>query len=118
MIEPQWESGGGVAFPQCPRTRFHAIFYQGFRDGLAAVQQKGKWGYIDKTGRVVTKLEWDGAECWGDGMGLIVLNKKYGFVDAHGRLLVRFHAGGRLPFHEGTRKQVTRNGKWGLIDQN
>jgi hypothetical protein len=126
VSEPQWElefPGGEDLAPLTevdpssdPSVPGDDIPYPGFRDGLAAVQKNLKWGYIDKTGRVVTKVEWDGAECYGDGMGLIVLNKKFGFVDPNGRLLVKPTWDSAWHFRNGFGR-VKRNGKWGLIDK-
>ncbi|MCJ8210407.1 WG repeat-containing protein [Mucilaginibacter sp. RS28] len=60
-----------------------------FYNGVAAVSNsKGKWGYIDKSGKVITPLIYDRALYFNDGMGLLELNDRYGYADVTGKVVI------------------------------
>ena len=42
-----------------------------FHEGLAAVQQDGKWGYINRMGRMVIKPRWDEAGYFSEGRAFV-----------------------------------------------
>ena len=52
-----------------------------FSEGLAAVQLKRKWGFVDRQGNVVIPIEYDSVEPWDDGLA-VVQRKRY--VDTQG----------------------------------
>ena len=70
MIEPQWED---------------AI---GFHKGLAGVQRNGKWGFIDKTGKVMIEPRWDEVSNFRHELALVKEDKKFGFIDRTGRIVI------------------------------
>ena len=43
----------------------------GFSDGLAAVKQNGKWGYIDENGKTVIKAQFDFANSFSEGIAVV-----------------------------------------------
>jgi hypothetical protein len=45
----------------------------------------GKWGFIDKTGRVVIPLIYDYVEPFHEGLCRFLKDGKYGFIDKTGR---------------------------------
>ncbi|HKX33416.1 MAG TPA: WG repeat-containing protein [Blastocatellia bacterium] len=45
----------------------------------------GKWGYIDKTGRIVIGLQFDGARDFSDGLALVRKGQDSFFIDSSGR---------------------------------
>jgi hypothetical protein len=53
---------------------------------LFPVHKDGKWGYIDRSGRVVIELKFGGAERFSDGLAAVVLDGKHGYVDRTGRM--------------------------------
>jgi hypothetical protein len=84
-----------------------------FSDGVAAVKLKGKWGYIDASGRVAIPLSFDVAEagCFSEGLALV----GNVFIDAEGQPAFgdkRFERG--RGFSEGV-AAVQSKGKWGFI---
>jgi len=74
-----------------------------FKEGLAPVcikdespQHKRLWGYVDKTGTIVIKPQFHGAECFSDGLAKVsVPNPKepntcvYGFIDKSGNFAIK-----------------------------
>lgn len=60
-----------------------------FSDGLAAVSNfDKKYGYIDKTGKVVIHLKYDYAWDFQKGFAPVKLNGKYGLIDKTGKEIV------------------------------
>jgi len=83
---------------------------------LFPVVQEGKWGYIDQTGKLVVKPQFDRADGFSEGRARVKIGKKYGFVDSTGKLLIpaRFNAAG--DFSEGLVKVMIAD-KWGFSDK-
>ena len=55
---------------------------------LARVYKNGKWGFVDKTGKVVIPLIYDDAGWFSEGLAEVGKNGKYGFVDKTGKVVV------------------------------
>jgi hypothetical protein len=47
-----------------------------------------KWGYIDKTGKIVIEPTFDGAGPFSEGLTWVKTNNKYGFIDKTGKLII------------------------------
>lgn len=58
-----------------------------FSEGLAAVEQNGKWGYIDKTGKTVIPLKYQYASGFMYGVAIVNMNDKLGLIDKKGKIL-------------------------------
>jgi hypothetical protein len=52
---------------------------------LAKVTVNGKWGFIDKTGKVVILLMYDFAGIFAEGLACVELDGEYGFIDKAGK---------------------------------
>ena len=61
--------------------------------GLFSVRQNGKYGFIDKTGKIVIKPQFDKAYPFHDGLALVIINNKHGFIDKKGKLVISIIAG-------------------------
>jgi hypothetical protein len=59
-----------------------------FSEGLAPVLKNGKWGYIDKSGRLVIEPRFDNAQPFSEGRGLVKEGDLYGFIDERGELVI------------------------------
>lgn len=65
-IEPQYESGAP------------------FVGGFASVKKDGKWGVIDKQGRVVVPFQYDFVDRLVDGIAVVRVGTKYGVINENG----------------------------------
>ena len=60
-------------------------FAERFSDGLAAVKVGGRFGYIDKTGRVVIPLQFDSAGEFSDGVAEVEVGGEFGYINTSGK---------------------------------
>jgi hypothetical protein len=74
---------------------------------LWPVQQGKKWGYIDKTGRVVIPFKFDSADEFSEGLAAVGIKEKTGYIDNTGNLVIppRFLSG--YPFSSGMALVIT-----------
>jgi hypothetical protein len=87
-----------------------------FHDELAAYEAGGKWGFIDRTGRVLAEPRFTRIRDVADGMAAVQLDDKWGFVDKTGRLAIEPAFELALDFAEGV-APVRRDGSWEYVDR-
>ena len=87
-----------------------------FSEGLAKVKLNEKYGFIDKTDKVVIPIKYDYAWSFSEGLAKVKLNGKYGFIDKSGKVVIPIKYDYAGDFSEGLAK-VELNGKWGFIDK-
>jgi hypothetical protein len=58
-----------------------------FSEGLVRVEIDGKHGYIDTTGRIVIKPQFDAASHFWQGLALVEVDKGYGYIDTAGQYI-------------------------------
>jgi hypothetical protein len=82
---------------------------------------KGKFGYINKSGKVVVKAKYDAAEEFSEG--LAVVGKKdsygdmaYGYIDTTGKVAIKLKYGEAKNFSEGYAAVRKGNEGWGFIN--
>jgi len=65
-----------------------------FTEGLAPVFVKGKWGFIDTTGKLVVEPKFDGVKNFSNGLALVTVGRGFdtlvGYIDSTGKLVVPF----------------------------
>ena len=76
----------------------------------------GKEGYIDKTGKPITELNFDKASDFSDGMAQVELKGKWGYIDQSGRIAISPQYDETRAFHENL-AGVKVNGLWGFVDK-
>lgn len=59
-----------------------------FSDGMAWVKQNGKYGFVDKTGKVVITIQYDYAGSFSGGLASVMQNGKSGFIDKKGEIVI------------------------------
>lgn len=55
-----------------------------FSNGLAAVKKGEFWGFIDKTGKEVIKLQYGSADSFYEGLSLVEKNSKWFYINTQG----------------------------------
>src|SRR5713226_8035212 len=137
FIEPRFEEAGdfseGLAW-MCVDGRYGYIDNQGipvirpqfalarqFTDGLAVVKETGgRWGYIDRTGRIVIEAPPRDREPYRFSEGLAkvfnTLYGKYGYIDRAGKVVTKLRFDDAGKFSEGL-AFVEADRKFGYIDK-
>jgi hypothetical protein len=92
-----------------------------FVDGIAAVQRRGKWGFIDRAGKFVIPAKYDNAYSFtADGLALVEQGRKtirvpatptvdrietprglFGYIDTSGRTIIPVRFAGAWGFSDG-----------------
>ncbi|UCS92171.1 WG repeat-containing protein [Echinicola marina] len=80
-----------------------------------------KFGFVDKTGKEIIPLKYDGAEDFSEGLALVYIgygldNIKIGFIDKSGKEVIPLQYNWAYSFSEGL-APVKLNRKWGFIDK-
>lgn len=109
----------------------NADFCFGFSEGMARIKVKGKWGFIDKMGKVIINPIYDNAMEFKEGLALVSKidetskEKSWGFIDKLGAVKINFQFINSkdnsfcLPgsFNEGL-AYISSDGKqWGYINK-
>ena len=85
-----------------------------FSQGLAAVKENGRWGYVDRSGRLAVPAKYTSAGSFSEGLAAVRAGEKYGYIDKSGKEVVRPAYEAAHAFHEGL-AAVEKDGKWGFI---
>ena len=83
-------------------------------EGLALTNIGDKWGFIDKTGKVV--MQFDEAGQFSEGLAAAKVNGKFGYIDTTGRFLIAPSYEQAAPFSDGL-AMVRLHGLYGFIDK-
>jgi TonB family protein len=89
---------------------------QKLKTGLLPVEQTGKWGYMDTTGRFAISPKFDGAMWFSEGLAAVKVGDKWGCIDRHGAFVLDPQFDEALEFHEGL-AVVTIGDKRRIIDR-
>ena len=103
-------------------------YVDSFFDGLARVRigdiQEGKWGFIDKTNKIIIPLEYDMAFSFSDGLAPVRVGDdktgKYSFIDKTGKQIISPKYNYANSFSEGLAEVLIgdwQTGKWGFINK-
>ncbi|MFH5163641.1 WG repeat-containing protein [Campylobacter coli] len=55
---------------------------------MAKVELNRKYGFIDKSGKIVIEPKFDGVGNFSEGLAKVKLNGKYGFIDKSGKIVI------------------------------
>lgn len=91
------------------------VVSRGFSNGLAVIEQDGKYGYMSTDGSIVIPPQWEYAESFSEGLAAVKVNGKYGFIDTSGAFVVKPKWKDVTAFQNGF-AAVQKGKKWGVID--
>jgi uncharacterized protein YdeI (BOF family) len=74
-----------------------------------------RWGFIDKTGKVVIKPQFQGAVSSSEGIAIIVNNQKDGYINSNGAIIVKPQFDMCYNFKDDM-GLVCNNGKYGYVN--
>jgi hypothetical protein len=89
-----------------------------FSEGLAVVMRSAdeKFGFIDRTGKIVVEPVYDEAQKFSKGMAAVSRDGEWGFIDKSGKVVIDFRFGAAEGFSEGLAAVQTEKG-YGYIDR-
>jgi WG containing repeat len=87
-----------------------------FSEGLAAIKQGGKIGFIDKTGKTVIVPQFSEVYRYREGLAAVKQGKRWGFLDKTGKIVIPPQYEIAYGHFEGL-AAVRDGGKWGFIDK-
>lgn len=93
--------------------------YGHFNGGLSRWKFGDKYGFIDESGNVIIKPEFDLTFDFAEGMAYVEQADKYGFIDATGKMVIEPQFYTAKDFHHGLARVYysQRNDSWGYIDK-
>ncbi len=82
----------------------------------------GKWGYVDKTGKIIIEPKFDDADEFSEGLANVTIGKKYGYIDKSGKIVItpqfEFSSNSyRCAYFSEGLACLERDGKIGFIDK-
>ncbi|MEO1628046.1 MAG: WG repeat-containing protein, partial [Bacteroidota bacterium] len=77
----------------------------------------GKWGFVNKGGRVVVKPTFDDARNFSEGMAVVRKGDKWGYIDKKGKISIACQFKAAWSFAEKLARVQTFDDKMGFIDQ-
>lgn len=103
----------------------------GFKEGLARIKVKGKWGFVDKTGKVVVNPIYEDALDFRDGLAAVSKKDEkkdevlWGYIDKNGAVKINFQFVKDKEkmfcepgsFYEGLAFTSSDGKQWGCIDK-
>lgn len=107
----KWGFGNGLKVVIEPR--FDEVFF--FKDGVACVEEDGKFGYIDEKGEYVIEPKFECAMSFSEGRAVFFEGEKCGYIDKEGNVAIPAKYDAATAFENGHAK-VKDFGKWHTID--
>ena len=85
---------------------------------LRLIKRDGKYGFADKSGKVVIPCQWEYAYGFSEGLARVQdANWKWGFIDKTGKVVIPCQWKGAYDFSEGLAKVEYANRQFGFIDK-
>lgn len=91
-----------------------------FSEGLAPVRNdSGKWGFIDKNGKITIPFNWNDADIFSEGLAPVENDSgEWGFIDKSGKLIIPCNWSDACCFSEGLAEVRNYCWEYGFIDKN
>ncbi|KPJ63776.1 hypothetical protein AMK68_03170 [candidate division KD3-62 bacterium DG_56] len=87
-----------------------------FSEGLALVEEGGRFGYIDDRGREIIGPQYEKAAFFVEGLAKVRIDGKYGYIDKQNNIVIKPQYDDASDFQEGL-AYVKVRGKYGFIDK-
>ena len=87
-----------------------------FYEDLARTKLQGKWGFIDRSQKLVIPREYEMVRSFSEGLAAVRVGKRWGYIDHTGHLVIVPQFDDAKSFH-GRFAVVSRSGRWGWIDK-
>jgi hypothetical protein len=88
-----------------------------YSEGLASFMNKdGRWGYVDRQGRVVVPAQFYLASDFSEGLACVQTEKGYGYIDKAGVFIIKPVFDSADSFSEGLAR-VCQKERWGYIEK-
>jgi hypothetical protein len=88
----------------------------GFNEGLARIDKKGKKVFIDKKGKVIIEPIFQECGYFSEGLASFKKKDKWGFISKNGKVFIDPVFEEVTPFHNGF-SRVKKGGKFGLVNR-
>ena len=88
-----------------------------FSEDLSAVEQNGKWGFIDRKGNTVIKFQYDDAGYFSEDLVAVKQNDKWGYINKNGETVIDFGYKEASSFKDGISIVSSQDEKYKLIDK-
>jgi WG containing repeat len=83
---------------------------------LFQVEQDGKWGFIDSSGKLVIPFKFSKTESFAEGLAAVQYRGKWGYIDESGAFSIASQFSDAGKFNDGY-AAVEVDGLWGFIDR-
>ncbi len=108
------DTSGKITYPNISDLLPHWARYS---EGLAPFMNRdGRWGYLDKQGRVVIQTRFYLASEFIEGLACVQAEEGYGFIDKTGVFVIKPVFDSADDFSEGLAR-VCQKGRWGYMDK-
>jgi len=92
-----------------------------FHENLAAVKQNDKWGFIDRTGKLLIDYQFDDVSYgFSEGYAAVRKGKRWGFIDKNGKTVINYQYDEATRFKEGkaaVMRNTTSGRRWAYINK-
>jgi hypothetical protein len=100
-----------------PVVPFKYDYASELREGFGCVKRKGRFGFIDNTGKLAIPIIYEQSGFWfSEGCVYMMLDGKWGFINTRNEVVIPFKYDGAVAFKEGF-AAVKLNEKWGYVDK-
>ena len=106
---------------QAPMTGGYYIDFRDFQEGMVAAYKDGKYGYMNKVGKMTIPYLYQSAGDFNDGLAVVSKNDKFGAIDKTGKTVVPFKFNWLDDYSEGLARYNTstlgdEDSKTGFVD--
>lgn len=63
-------------------------YARNFSEGLCAIADHGRYGYCDRSGRIVIKPQYENAQEFSEGLAAVIIDGKAGYLDSKGTMVI------------------------------